>query len=432
MSGNPKVLVISHNVFSDNSNMGRTLLNYFKYFDKKSLANLYFHSEVPGSNICGNYYRVTDFDLIRSIFKGNKTGTLFGNDDIITGAKTNRIDSGVEANIYQMGRKRTPFMYVGRNILWNTKKWHNQQLDKWIENFNPDVVFFASGDYTFSYDIALYIAKSRRIPLVISVVDDYVFNDRFSLSPLYWMNQILFKQKFKKTVGYASKGVYICDMLKNKYSNHFKCPAETIMTLSGVETSFVKNNNGQIRVSYLGNLSHGRWKSLVDIGRALKEIGHEYRINVYSHETNKNIINYMNKNNGIEFKGAISYQEVINVMKNSDILIHVEDFSKKNIKRVKYSVSTKIADSLKCGTCLLAYGPKNVASIDYLYRNSAAYVVNTKIELKSTLEELINNKVSRNRYIEKALNLATERHDEKRNSELIKNVISSVLEENRN
>ena len=63
-----RVLVVSHNVFSKTSNMGKTLSSYFNAIDSEDLAQFYIHSEVPTSDICKNYYRVTDKEAIKSIF----------------------------------------------------------------------------------------------------------------------------------------------------------------------------------------------------------------------------------------------------------------------------------------------------------------------------------------------------------------------------
>ena len=63
-NANPKVLVVSHNVFSSLSNMGKTLSVFFDDWDSDSIAQLYFHSEVPYSNICNHYFRVTDWTLL--------------------------------------------------------------------------------------------------------------------------------------------------------------------------------------------------------------------------------------------------------------------------------------------------------------------------------------------------------------------------------
>ena len=67
-----RILVVSHNVFSETENMGKTLVSYFKDFGQENLAQFYIHSEIPTSDICNNYYRVTDKEMINSVF-GFKT-----------------------------------------------------------------------------------------------------------------------------------------------------------------------------------------------------------------------------------------------------------------------------------------------------------------------------------------------------------------------
>lgn len=115
-------------------------------------------------------------------------------------------------------------------------------------------------------------------------------------------------------------------------------------------------------------------------------------------------------------------------MQDSTLLLHVEDMDNKmNIDRVKYSISTKIADSLASGTCLFAYGPAGVASIDYLKQNKAACVVTVKEKLEESLRELINNSDLRQSYINNALRLANERHNPEKNKRRFMEIISSAI-----
>jgi len=64
----PKVLIVSHNVFSTTSSMGKTMAAFFNSWEIENIAQLYFHTESPNSNICKRYFRVTDFDIIEAIF----------------------------------------------------------------------------------------------------------------------------------------------------------------------------------------------------------------------------------------------------------------------------------------------------------------------------------------------------------------------------
>ena len=159
-----KILIISHNSLSPTSSMGRTLLNFFKDFPQESLAQLYFHKEVPTTDACTDYFCITDFDIIKKSKK--EIGTVFSKDDIQKNRKTERVDEGSETAIYNFGRKRKPYMYLGRNFLWSLNKWKNKKLFDWVDKVNPDVIFFASGDYEFSYKIAMTVADYKKIPIV--------------------------------------------------------------------------------------------------------------------------------------------------------------------------------------------------------------------------------------------------------------------------
>ena len=172
-----KILVVSHNVFSKTSNMGKTLASYFQGIDCSDLAQFYIHSEIPTHNISNNYYRITDKDAIKSILT-RKSGKVFNEQDVRVDLTESRIDTGKTAHLYRKARKRSPLIYFARNLWWSLGKWYTKKLRSWLDDFSPDIVFFASGDYSFTYKIALKIAKSRHIPLVVSCMDDYYFYNK--------------------------------------------------------------------------------------------------------------------------------------------------------------------------------------------------------------------------------------------------------------
>ena len=226
----PRVLVISHNVFSETSNMGATLYSLFHDWPRESIAQLYLHTEVPTTKICHTYYRITDFDMIDAILHRHKPGKILTKADIRTDLNTERVDKGKQADIYQWGRQRRPYMVIGRNLIWATRKWDTPELHQWIDEFQPEIVFFASGDYVFSYKIALSIASRWEIPLAVSVMDDYYIYRRRSISPLYWLNRAQFRHTFRKVATYQSLFVYICDSMQKDYDSLFHTHGVVIMT----------------------------------------------------------------------------------------------------------------------------------------------------------------------------------------------------------
>lgn len=403
-----RVLIISHNVFSSTQSMGKTLSAYFHGFSTGELAQFYIHNQIPTSNICQSYYRVTDKDAIKSII-GFRVGKSFSKNDIDECRIDARGDTGITAAIYQKARLRTPFTYIIRNLWWRLSHWNNKRLRKWLDSFKPECVFFASGDYAFMYDVARTIAQERNIPLYVSCMDDYYFYNRNSDSYFGRLQHRHFMRSVNKTMDYAKALFCICEKMSTDYSAFFGKKCITIYTPASI--SMPLQIEKKKKISYLGNLSYQRFKQLITIGRALKSLNLvPNRIDVYSSETRSQIVDEMNEGNGIVFHGAVGSDEVINVIGESMAVIHTESFEDPYRSIVKYSVSTKIADSLASGTCIFAFGPSDIASLSYLMNKKAAICCTNPDSLSDSIRGLLVNDALREATVKNALRLANENH----------------------
>lgn len=419
-----RVLVVSHNVFSLTNNMGKTLISYFSGWKANDIAQFYIHSEIPTVDICGDYYRVTDKEAIKSIF-GAKVGAIFTEKDIEENQLACKIDTKYEAKLYQKARKRTPLIYMARNLWWRLGHWYNKQFKDWLDTINPDCVFFASGDYAFMYDIALKIASSRGIPLYISCMDDYYFNNKNSNKLFGKYQHSRFMKHVRKCISYSSALFCICDSMSRDYEQYFGKKCITLHTAASFDK--LEASAGKKQISYIGNLGYDRYLQLVDIGRALKklDLGIDH-IDVYSAENREEVLKYLVPENGIEFHGSISAEEVKNVMSRSFALIHTESFDEVIRRAVKYSVSTKIADSLMSGTPIFAYGPEEIASIKYLADNEAACCVYSKEELETQLKRLIEDSQFRTELGAKGRLLALNNHSASQSNAIIATTIGEI------
>lgn len=421
-----RLLVISHNVFSKTGNMGKTLKSYFEGWNVDEIAQLYVHSEIPTDDICHNYYRITDKEMIKSIFT-RKSGRVFTEADIKRDAITTRTDTGNTAKLYQKARKRTPFIYFARNLWWKMGKWKTKKLLSWIDDFNPDIIFFASGDYAFIYDVALELAKYKSIPLVVSCMDDYyLYNKNAKKAGGKAQHKKLMKSA-RRVMEYSSGIFTICEKMTRDYSELFGKPCYTLSTSSTITEplSFEKTNN----ISYMGNLGYNRNEQIVALGKALKKLeceGKPEYIDVYSQEIREEILKDLNEENGIKFHGKIGADEVLRIMGSSLAVIHTESFHKISRNQVKYSVSTKVADSLASGTPILAYGPEEIASIEYLKENDSAFCASDEKELEGCLKSLISDEQRRSQIIENALNLAKKNHNGDINRQMLKNKLEEI------
>lgn len=167
-------------------------------------------------------------------------------------------------------------------------------------------------------------------------------------------------------------------------------------------------------VRYFGNLGLGRWRQLISIGRALAALrlpGLPPYLEVYSQEDCPHIRKKMLACPGIRFCGGISGSRVARLVSQSLVVIHTESFAPREVRRIRFSLSTKLADYLAFAPCILAYGPEEAASIAYLRDHRAAVIVSSERELSQGLVDACTQEARRAEVRANARELAAEHHD---------------------
>lgn len=138
----------------------------------------------------------------------------------------------------------------------------------------------------------------------------------------------------------------------------------------------------------------------------------------------------LNRGQSSRIKGALPYEDVKRVLKEADIVLHVESFEPKQIKSTRLSFSTKIIDCMQSGSCLMAIGPQNIASIDYLKNIEGPIVVTEISRIGETLSNLIKkpeNILSKANSLQK---YAMKQHDINIVHERIQRDFSDLLKDN--
>lgn len=420
----PRVLIISHNVLSINGNMGRTLYSYFSAWPTDRLCQIYFHSEVPTTNLCKQYFRITDFDQIHSLQHFSREGSVLTEKDIQIEKMTSRVDQGRQTEIYQKGRARTPAIYWGRNALWSLGRWKSKGLDEWIRSCAPNVIFFASGDYVFAYRIALYISRTYHLPLTTCVFDDYYFSRPPESSLLARWNTYVFRETMRRTISTSVEQFYVHPAMKAQYDQAFGKCGELLYTVAEFHST-PEPDAAPLKISYLGGLGLKRYLSLVEIGQTLLRLipDGSVLLDVYSSEKGSEILEQLNAKNGIRFCGQVSYDGVQKVIDESNILVLAESMDPVLLGRLRFSLSTKVPDYLGSNRCILAYGPKGAGSIDYLLDYSVACVAMAPTQLEAKMKSILFSAEVRRAYAEQQMRLALQNHTEEKNSETIKAAI---------
>ena len=99
----------------------------------------------------------------------------------------------------------------------------------------------------------------------------------------------------------------------------------------------------------------------------------------------------------------VSQSEVIDLQNNADVLIHAEAFDRYNKSLVRCAISTKIMDYLSVGRCILAIGPSDISSIEYLSDYDLALIASDKKALKQVIGLIKNDTSILHRYARRGL-----------------------------
>ena len=421
-----KTLLISHNSISTYDNMGKTLLSLFSGFSKDELCQLYIHPSDPDVEACCSYYRITDKEAVVSAFLPfhgiGKVITEFDgrkNDDS-SGRIRNRLTSTKEA-----------ILLLLRDYFWKHSRWFNSGLKKWLISQRLDCVFVAPGSSKFIYDIALRISRELSIPIITYICDDFYFRTE-EFDAVRRIHYRLLKGRIETLLANSSYLITISDNMREDYGKVFDVPSVTVMTGATIERA-ADVRIGEVRnISYFGNLSLGRYLNLVKIGRALDKINTEMhdtvRLHVYSGDTNSILNDKLSKPESIILEGFVSGEEYDRAFSDADALVHVESFEREYEERIKYSVSTKIADALASGKLLFAFGPSGVASMDYLKESGSAWTVTDPMMLDSEIRRMLTDPKTRVELEKKGLETAGINHDSKESSMKVRTVIDKVTD----
>lgn len=427
------VLIISQPVLSYSNNMGKTLMAYFSAFPANNVSQFFLRQGEPtNTDVCENYYRFSDLDAVKSILNHKIRGTVFDKTQIVPPVVDEPENIKLD-DAYKLGAAHKAWMLFARDTIWKLSNWKNKKLLAWLDSMNPDIIFLAPGDGAFSYRLADEIARYLSKPLAVVCMDDYFINNRNKGELLGGIRQKLFMNVVNKTIQNAAAIFTICDEMNKAYTNLFHKQCVTLHTSADNKSMVLKSDAS--RVSYIGNLSCGRYKTLLELGRAISEINDDTLtkvIDVYSGSKEAEYISPLKNAPGINFRGAIPAEQVPEVMSESVMVIHTESFDPAMKELVRFSVSTKIAESLMYGPCLLAYGPEGIASIDYLKENNAAYVISRPEDLEKGLEKILTNKELREQIVRNARALALKNHNADVNPRKVRKWLQEVVDKSQN
>lgn len=424
----PRTLVISNNCFSLSNSNGRTLGSLFEGCPRANLAQMCVSACNPNWDLCDNYYCIEDKSILRSFIRFNKAdGRKLAPQLDAEKRKGNNGDT-LRTNV----GKKTIIKVCFRELIWGGKRWNSKSFQRWIDEFDPEVIVLQFGDSFFMLDIAYHIATSRNIPLVIYNTEGYYFFTRNWHSLSSWDKWIfpiynrIYHKKVERVMRIAKHCVYLNDKLAEDYSKEFGNVATVIYNSSDMKWSDSPLFTGPVpKICYLGNLGLDRDSGLLDVGEVLHDINPNFMIEVYGKADDATQKRFLDAP-GVEYKGVVLYSQVKQVISESDILFHVETEKGYRERQLQYAFSTKIADSISSGKCFVLYAPTELACSKYLIETKAGWYASDKIELRRVIMRIINNNSERMDILCHAKRIAEQNHNYVKNAKKFQGILQNL------
>lgn len=386
------MLLISRNAWNQTSS--NTLSSFFQDFEKEELAQVYCRDELPDNKLCKNYFKISERQLVNSIFRKY---FYAGERVFIEDIKKNPaeiVHAKTEKRLYDFLRNnRFTLLLWLRELLWKLGSWRSPQLKKFITDFNPDVIYTDAYDTFYTYDLLNYVRDQLNVPFVVFHCDDQVTYNQYSFSPLFWINRWLLRKKVTYAINKAAINYCIIDKQKEVYEQIYKKEFKILnkcADFSFEHTSLPTSN--PIKINYAGNIFYGRWKTLAKLAKSIEQVnkgGQKFILEIYtSNPVSKKVLRKLEITGSSILKGYLLYDELRVVQKQSDILLHVESLQLREKLMTSLSFSTKLVDYFEVGRCILAIGWEHAASIEYLKKHNAAITVTDPNTLVDVLQKL--------------------------------------------
>jgi hypothetical protein len=424
------VLVITKSPWAENSAFGNSLSNFFSGWHNVNFCNIYCREELPQNDICSTYFNITEQQLIKHLFSPRQIGRKFSC-SAVEEKQQSQTDSRREKKLMNFCKNSITILFlVATEFLWKLGGWKNKQLDSFLHENNIDIIFAAAADPIYLQRIISYCRQQTNAALVLFFADDtYSYK---TYSPLRCLYQYTLRWTIKNSVKNAAKLYGASPLLCEEYERYFAKPIEPLYKGCLFDNCEKTDSlSPVIKVVYAGNLFYGRWPILQVLAEEIEKINHDsvnMVLEIFTTATiTPEIAIALNRGQSSRIMGALPYAAVKRVLQQADIVLHVESFESIQVKTTRLSFSTKIIDCMQSGSCMLAIGPGNIASIQYLRNIEGVMVVTDIKKLGELLSHIITNPSCIKENAEKLNRYARTHHDINLNRNRLQNDFTQLL-----
>lgn len=418
MQNKLRVLLLVAEPWRTDDGGGNTINNFFEGMNAE-FAQIYCSARLPQNRVCHRYYQMTDGMVLKAFLKRKP---VVGNilNDVEYQEKETRIganDIKVNKTINILKKIHWNCFITAKNYIWRYSKWKTEELDKFIIDFKPDVIYAPCYASPFQLALTRYVKTLTGRKIVTWSADDTYSLKQFSLSPFFWVNRIWNRKCLRKTYPYYDSFYSISEdeieEMEPVVGQKMKILRKGIVLEKYSELK--TETHTPIRMIYAGGIYLQRWKTLEQIGKTLAKINQnaeKVRLDIYTqNQPNKRQKKVLNDGKNIFLHSAVGADKLKEVYSNSDIALHCESFALQNRLLTRLSFSTKIMDCLASGCAVMAIAWKEQTGLKYLKSQDAAICITDMKQLECVLRQIVDNPKILVEYSKKARCCGIKNHD---------------------
>ena len=421
-----KVLFISASPLKNEISIGNTFINLFGDMEDVEMASVCTRTGAPDPKV-SRCFCITEKMIINNLVKKTPVGVE------ININRDNNVAQINEKSINFAKKYRFTAFFWLQNLVWKLGNWKSQELKKFVLEYNPDVIFTVLSNSVFLNNLILHIKKISGKKLVIYAWDNNYSLKRFMLSPFRWIKLLIDRASMRNVADAADLFYVISGVQKDDYEKAFKKECKVLTKAADFtgNAPIKKEYNNPLQLVYTGNIGLNRWKSLSHIANVLERInenGIKAQLRIYTGNTiTDKISDALNIGDSSFIMGSVSGNEVLQIQREADMLVHIEALDLKNRLYVRQSFSTKIVDYLAAARPVIAFGPKEVASIKHFANNNCAIVADNEDELYKKLFDAIDSYDKLKELSLNAFECGRKLHNKEDINEMLKNDLDHLI-----
>lgn len=423
-----KVLLLVAETWRGDDSGGNTLNNFFEGMEGVELAQVYCSEKLPLNNVCKRYFQIQQSEVVKGFLAHKRVGhvlnmtevekTRIAENQFFFGNSLETVQNkSVKGKLFRWLKNIRPeILITARMFLWQYSNWKTPELEKFIKDFAPDVIYAPC--YAFPQHLALdrYVKKLTGKKMITWSADDCYSLRQFSLDPFFWINRFWNRHCLRKTYPYFDEFYSISEEEAEEMEPVVGKKIGILRKGVFVPDSFTfRNVHKPIKFIYAGALYLNRHKSLIEIANILRKLNSDGNVRAELHiytgsQLSNKEANLLNDGKSVFNHGLISPDKLSQIYKDSDVAIHCESFDLKYRLISRLSFSTKIIDCFQSGCAILAIAWKEHTGIKYLSREDAAICVTSVKDIESAVTRIVENPALIREYAMKAYKCEKRNH----------------------